>query len=100
MPYILEKSVIAEVEAIFAEADWGHVKIKLQETELWAENSAPPPRVHIAVIWKSKGDLTKFTNELQWAAEDWRDILVESGLGNEDWRKILNERGIDCENWP
>ena len=99
MPYVLEKSVIDEIETYFPAEHWEYVKSKLEATELWAENSAPPPRVHMAVIWKSKGDIDKFVNELRWAADDWRDILVETGLGNENWREVLSQKGVDCENW-
>lgn len=61
--------------------------------------SAPPPRVHIAVIWLSKGDIKRFDYELEGACCDWRDTLVSADLAGEDWKQVLNGKGIDCEDW-
>lgn len=61
--------------------------------------SGPPPRVHLAVIWLSKGDIKRFDDELDGACCDWRDTLVSAGLANGDWKEVLRRKGIDCEDW-
>ncbi len=99
MSYALEESVIREVEKSFSPEHVSDVCTKLKETALPMENSAPPPRVHIAVIWLSKGDLEKFNYEIEGAACDWRDTLMAAGLGNENWQDILKNKGIDCSGW-
>jgi hypothetical protein len=98
-PYLLEKAVISEAERLFKAEDLSSVLTALRETELWAERSGPPPRVHIAVLWTSKGDMRLFRQRLEWAHDDWRDVLIEAGLANEDWQDILRSRGIDASNW-
>jgi len=99
MSYKLEDSVIREVEKTFPPELVGAVCKRLEETELPMERSAPPPRVHIAVIWLSKGDLEKFNYELDGAACDWRDTLVAAGLAGEDWRDILQAKKIESGSW-
>jgi len=98
-PYSLENAVIREAERLFKPADLPAVLSGLRETELWAEGSGPPPRIHIAVLWTSKGDIRLFRQRLQWAHDDWRDLLIEAGLASENWRNTLQTRGIDATSW-
>jgi hypothetical protein len=98
-PYKLEQAVLSEATRLFKAEDVASVLTALRETELWAERSAPPPRVHIAVLWISKGDLRLFHQRLQWAHDDWRDVLLEAGLANENWREVLQRGGIDARHW-
>jgi hypothetical protein len=98
-PYSLEKAVISEAERLFKTEDLPSVLSGLRETELWAERSGPPPRIHIAVLWASNGDMRLFSHRLEWAHDDWRDLLLEVGLANEDWQKVLQSRGIDAASW-
>ena len=99
MAYILEQSVINEIEKAFPEEKWELIKKMLSETKLWLEESGPPPRIHVAIIWLSKGNIDKFKNELLCAADDWRDTLINAGLANENWEEILNNKGISSKGW-
>lgn len=98
-PYPIEEVVISEAKRLFKAEDLSSVLSGLRETELWAESAGPPPRVHIAVLWGSKGDMRAFRQKLQWAHDDWRDLLVEVRLASEDWREILQSHGIDAADW-
>jgi hypothetical protein len=99
MKYVLAKGVQQEIERTFAPEDQAHVRTSLAEQSLPLDRSAPPPRVHLAIIWLSKGDLKRFDRELDGAGRDWRDTLVAAGLANENWRSVLAARGIDCAGW-
>ena len=97
--YELKPSVLAEIGRIFAAGDIAHVKLKLETAKFCWENSAPPPRIHIAVIWLSDGCRKTFECELEKAVHDWRDTLVNAGLAGKNWRSLLNEKNIDCLDW-
>ena len=99
MAYTIDPGVRREAEKLFAEEDLAYVLKQLAETELTWEEIAPPPRVHVAVLWLSKGDRKRFDYALAGATYDWRDTLMEAGLANEGWREVLKGRGIDCEGW-
>ena len=99
MAYALTESVRQEIDRIFSPEDVDYVRSRLAERELPMDRSAPPPRVHIAIIWLSKGDRKRFDCELEGACCDWRDTLVSAGLANEDWKDILTKKGIDCHDW-
>jgi hypothetical protein len=99
MPYALKASVLHEIERTFAPEHVEYVRRKLSERQLPMDRSAPPPRVHIAVLWLARGDIKRFDCELEGACCDWRDTLVAAGLANEDWRTVLIQRGIDCDDW-
>ena len=99
MAYTLTEPVLREIARVFAPEHVDYVRSRLAERQLPMERSAPPPRVHIAVLWLSKGDRKRFDYELEGACCDWRDTLVLAGLANEDWRAILTQRGIDCHDW-
>jgi len=99
MSYVLKPSVEREIERTFAAEHVDYVKRRLSERELPMDRSAPPPRVHVAVVWLARGDVQRFDHELEGACFDWRDTLVAAGLANEDWRAVLTRRGIDCQDW-
>jgi hypothetical protein len=99
VPYILEPWVEREIERTFAPEHVDYVRRKLREQELPRDSSAPAPRVHVAVLWLAKGDITRFDYELAGACCDWRDTLLAAGLANEDWKSVLTQKGIDCHDW-
>jgi hypothetical protein len=99
MTYTIAPAVKREIERSFPLEHVNYVQSALAERQLPMDRSAPPPRVHIAVIWLSKGDIKRFEHELEGACMDWRDTLVAAGLGNEDWKDVLAQRGIDCHDW-
>lgn len=99
MAYTLTASVHREIERVFAPEHWDYVRLRLAEQALPLEQSAPPPRVHLAVIWLSKGERRLFDSALQEASCDWRDTLVAAGLANEGWKDILKRQGIDFHDW-
>ena len=99
MKYQLEQSVCDEAARLFDAEDLECVLNKLQATKLTWERSAPPPRVHVAVLWQSNGDLEEFEKAINEARSDWRNILVWNGLGNEDWRQVLTDAGVECSEW-
>src|SRR4051794_13138003 len=69
MPYTLTESVQREIERTFAPEDLDYVRSRLSAQELHMERSAPPPRVHIAVIWLSKVVASVST-------ASWRGLVV------------------------
>jgi hypothetical protein len=97
MAYILAAGVEQEIRRAFTGDDIDHVRSQLATQTLWAEQNGPPPRVHIAVIWLSKGDRRRFDTELANACADWRDTLVAAGLGNADWKQVLEKRGVTLD---
>lgn len=99
MKYQLEQSVCDEAARLFAGDDLAFVLDKLEATKLVWEQAAPPPRVHIAVLWQSRGNLEEFKRAISQAQSDWRNTLMWNGLGNEDWLQVLADRGIDCSQW-
>jgi hypothetical protein len=99
VPYQLEKDVLYEIDKYFKIKDRETVIHKLASTPLWAEQSGPPARIHLAIIWKSKGNLKVFENSIEYDAGDWRDLLIETGLASENWIEFLNRKGIFSEKW-
>ena len=99
MTYVLEDAVKDEAGKLFQGTDLSSVIQMLEQTALPMERSGPPSRVHIAVLWLSKGSISKFSTELENAACDWRDTLVDAGLANENWREVLAGKGVDGSGW-
>jgi hypothetical protein len=99
MGYSLHPAIVKEARLLFGSQDIDYVLTKLADTPLPMERSGPPPRVHLAVIWLSKGERKWFDYQIGGAQCDWRDTLVEAGLANDDWRTIVSKRGIDCSDW-
>jgi hypothetical protein len=48
-------------------------------------------RILAAVILSSKGSTSRFFVALSVLEEDWRDVLMEAGLGHDDWPLKLEE---------
>ena len=99
MNYQLEQSVCDEAARLFDPQDVEYVLSKLRATKLTWERSAPPPRVHIAVLWQSNGELQEFERAIDEARSDWRNTLIWNGLGNDDWPQVLSAAGVDCSEW-
>jgi hypothetical protein len=99
MGYKLDPAVVIEVRRVFSPQDIDYVLAKLTETPPPVALVGPPSRIHLAVIWLSKGDRKKFDCEIDGTRRDWRDTLVTAGLDGEGWREIIMSRGIDCSNW-
>ncbi len=97
--YQLEASILREIQRSFAPEHRDHVTAKFANTGLPMGAVAPPPRVHAAILWLAKGDVSKFDQLLAAACADWRDTLAAAGLANQNWKLVLAKRGIDCEGW-
>jgi hypothetical protein len=48
-------------------------------------------RLAAAIVLPCHGRWDRFEAQLGLARLDWRDALVNGGLGNEDWPKVLKE---------
>lgn len=99
MAYSLTASVLREIQRSFAPEHVDYVRSRLTEQELPMALSAPPSRIHIAVIWLSRGNHKRFDQELEGACCDWRDTLDSAGLYGEHWKSILTNKGIVCHDW-
>ena len=99
MPYVLTRAVEGEVLKTFAPADIEYVREQLMTRTFPLDQGGPPPRIHIAILWLSKGDRPTFDRAMQIACEDWRDTLVAAGLGNLGWRSTLQARGVDLSEF-
>ena len=100
MAYTLELSVLIEISKTFAEAgEIDYIERVLAVASLPMGEAAPPPRVHIALLWLSDGQIKRFDHELSAARSDWRDTLLRAGLAGTDWREIMSARGVDCRSW-
>jgi hypothetical protein len=47
-------------------------------------------RVQAAIVMWGRGDLDRTRNAQALALQDWRDILVRTGLADDDWRLKLD----------
>jgi hypothetical protein len=95
MTYVLTPGVESEIARIFKPEDVEYVRAMLSETELPWDRSGPAPRIHLAILLLARGDKKRLEYELGGATSDWRDTLVEAGLGNGDWPDVLRRRGVD-----
>ncbi|GAA3900988.1 hypothetical protein [Streptomyces lannensis] len=48
-------------------------------------------RLLTAAVVIAGGDVGRFRAAVRLAREDWRDLLMEAGLGHEDWPHVLDE---------
>ncbi|WP_256796449.1 hypothetical protein [Terrabacter sp. Ter38] len=46
-------------------------------------------RVQAAIVLAARGDLAELRREVELAAVDWRDVLVNGGLAGDDWQSVL-----------
>jgi hypothetical protein len=60
MSYTLHPGIVKEAQRVFGPQDIDYVLAKLASTTLPMDECAPPPRVHLAVIWLSKGERQRF----------------------------------------
>lgn len=55
-----------------------------------------PERVRAAVVLAARGNLAWVRTGVALAALDWRDVLMNGGLGHQDWEERLDaELGSD-----
>lgn len=100
MPSSLELSVLAEISRTFSDAsEADYVERVLTSATFPMGESAPPPRVHIALLWLSNGHIKRFDHELSAARSDWRDTLLRAGLAGTNWREVMLHRGVECRDW-
>jgi hypothetical protein len=53
-------------------------------------------RVQAAIVLAARGDLAEIEREVELAAVDWRDVLVNGGLAGAEWPSVLvSELGPD-----
>ncbi|MFV0632549.1 hypothetical protein [Demequina sp.] len=52
---------------------------------LGVSGSVDPERVHAAVLIAARGSRTVFTDALEHAESDWRDLLDRAGLADAGW---------------
>jgi hypothetical protein len=76
-------------ERVLAELDG----LSLQEVY----RSGDPERLAAAIVLPCEGRWDWFEAQVALARLDWRDVLVNGGLGNEDWPKVLADRLRDSE---
>ena len=86
------------VRARFSATDAFDVERLLEATQLpFLDDPArrrERDRVHLAIVKVAEGNFERFARGLAQAASDWRDILVEAGMGNEDWPDVLCAAGF------
>lgn len=49
-------------------------------------------RVLAAIVFTASGDLERLENAVELSHQDWRDVLLGSGLAGEDWPAVLDAR--------
>jgi hypothetical protein len=93
MVYTLTESVQREIERTFAPEHWDYVRSRFAGCGLPMDRSAPPPRVHIAVIWLSKGDLKRFDSELEsaWFNVRFLHAAIGQRLGQQVALRIIGK---------
>lgn len=93
----LSPLVRREARARFAPVDAHDVVRLLEATQLpfldEPARTRERDRVHLAILKSADGSFERFARQLAQAATDWRDVLVEAGMGNEDWPDVLRAAG-------
>ena len=92
---IVSPLVRAEARDRFGAVDAAKVLLLLENVELpfLSGPAGESDRVQLALFRVSEGSLETFTDELQRARVDWRDILDTAGLHHSDWRDVLRDWG-------
>jgi hypothetical protein len=94
---IVGDMVRREIEKRFHGGDVQLVTRRFAETELPflddPRHERERNRVHLAVLKVADGRLPEFETALEQAAIDWRDVLMEAGLGRENWEDVLRAAG-------
>ncbi len=80
----LTQRVRARIERDFAEAGSADEVIRL------VAGAGDSERVQAAVVLAASGRLRDLRDAVALAQIDWRDLLVNVGLGNEDWPTRLD----------
>lgn len=80
----LTQRVRARVERDFAEAGSADEAIRL------VADAGDSERVQAAIVLAASGRLSDLHEAVALAQIDWRDLLVNVGLGNEDWPTKLD----------
>jgi hypothetical protein len=83
---IRERFPPSEVAAIRAALSTARLPV-LPEPRRWRD------RILLALLVVADGDLGEFQRALRRAESDWRDVLMEAGLGHADWPEELARRG-------
>ena len=99
MTYVLEKAVKDEAQKYFEGTELETAIGMLESTPLPMDQAAPPPRVHIAVLWLAEGNIKKLASEIENASCDWRDTLLAAGLADENWPELMAAKGINALGW-
>jgi hypothetical protein len=53
------------------------------------EAAAYDERIQAAIVLAASGDVKGIRSGVDLARIDWRDVLVNGGLGDDDWRSVL-----------
>lgn len=53
-------------------------------------NASECERVQAAIVFAAAGDVSEFKREVELAAIDWRDVLMNGDLAGDDWRSVLD----------
>ncbi|NLU67175.1 hypothetical protein [Streptomyces sp. HNM0574] len=61
----------------------------LEETAVKTDHGQSNERITGAAVVLARGDTDRFLIALQLMEEDWRDLLVSSGLADEGWEDRL-----------
>jgi len=76
--------VRARIERDFAEAGSADEVVRL------VGGAGDSERVQAAIVFAASGRLSQLRDAVALAQIDWRDLLVNVGLGNEDWPTQLD----------
>lgn len=87
----ITEMVRLEVSKSFGSDDASIVISELEAAEL-PQIANNVERVHLALIYLSRANLSTFRELLKEARSDWRDTLIGAGLAGENWRDVLRNR--------
>jgi hypothetical protein len=89
--------VRAELEKRFGADQAAEIAAKFDRTPLplleREDRQRDRDRVHLAIIKETVNGVASLDALLAMAAQDWRDVLVGSGLGNANWPEVLEAAG-------
>jgi hypothetical protein len=95
----LKLSIVELIDRTFAARDTAAVKQKLRVQLKEVSENPLRPRIQVAIILLSQGDIDRIDQFINHACLDWRDTLVAAGLENQDWKDKLLQLGVDCTDW-
>ena len=47
-------------------------------------------RVQAAIVFAANGDFSELKREVELAAIDWRDVLMNGDLAGDDWQSVMD----------